>query len=71
MFKIILNTVKNMGILNKLVGNTGEYYVEKTLKKNGFHVKPSKRKQKTLNVTYITYKINKKKDKLVKTWYYS
>ena len=69
MFKIILNTVKNMGILNKLVGNTGEYYVEKTLKKNGFHVKHRNYRTKNFEIDIIAKKDNETYIFEVKTIY--
>ena len=45
-----------MGILDKLVGNTGEYYVEKVLKKDGFHVKHRNYKTKNFEIDIIAEK---------------
>ncbi len=47
-----------MGILNKLIGNTGESYVEKKLKKDGFHVKHRNYKTKQFEIDIIAEKNN-------------
>ena len=47
-----------MGILNKLIGNTGESYVERKLKKDGFHVKHKNYKTKQFEIDIIAEKNN-------------